>query len=236
MLKVDYHTHTVYSHGTGSVEENVQVAIKMGIPCLGIAEHGGGHVMYGVRGKKQQDLRRDVEEMNRRYGDRIRVLYGLEANLIGMGKTDARPTFVESLDFVLLGYHRGVVPKDGLCFRWMLSQAISPLVPEPVKNALAMCRAIERTPKLVYIAHPGEYIPVDIKTLARCAAEHQVGLEINARHLTMSVEQLKIAAEEGASFYVGSDAHSPGRVGDVMPAVEHAKKAGVLERVLNWSE
>ena len=63
-----------------------------------------------------------------------------------------------------------------------------------------------------------------------------MALEINARHLTMSVEQLQIAAEQGATFLVGSDAHSPGRVGDVMPAVEHARKAGVLERVINWKE
>ena len=30
-ILADYHTHTVYSHGKGSIEDNVKVAISKGI-------------------------------------------------------------------------------------------------------------------------------------------------------------------------------------------------------------
>ena len=30
-ILADYHTHTVYSHGKGSIEDNVKVAISKGV-------------------------------------------------------------------------------------------------------------------------------------------------------------------------------------------------------------
>lgn len=33
-ILADYHTHTVYSHGKGSIEDNVKVAISKGIKKL----------------------------------------------------------------------------------------------------------------------------------------------------------------------------------------------------------
>ena len=34
-ILADYHTHTVYSHGKGSIEDNVKVAISKGIKKIG---------------------------------------------------------------------------------------------------------------------------------------------------------------------------------------------------------
>ena len=35
-ILADYHTHTVYSHGKGSIEDNVKVAISKGIKKIGM--------------------------------------------------------------------------------------------------------------------------------------------------------------------------------------------------------
>ena len=35
-ILADYHTHTIYSHGKGTIEDNVKVAISKGIETLGI--------------------------------------------------------------------------------------------------------------------------------------------------------------------------------------------------------
>ena len=39
ILYGDYHTHTVYTHGHGTVEDNVKVAIKRGLKQIAITEH-----------------------------------------------------------------------------------------------------------------------------------------------------------------------------------------------------
>ena len=43
-ILADYHTHTIYSHGKGTIEDNVKVAILKGIETIGISDHGYGHL------------------------------------------------------------------------------------------------------------------------------------------------------------------------------------------------
>ena len=51
IITADYHTHTNYSHGKGTPEENVLAAIEKGLRRIAISEHAGAHLFYGVRGK-----------------------------------------------------------------------------------------------------------------------------------------------------------------------------------------
>ena len=60
-------------------------------------------------------------------------------------------------------------------------------------------------------------------------------LEINASHVSMSCAQLREAAACGASFVIGSDAHTPDRVGDFAKAIRAAEEAGVTQRIVNAS-
>ena len=45
----DYHTHTTFSHGTGSVEDNVASARALGLKEIAITDHGFGHMAYAVK-------------------------------------------------------------------------------------------------------------------------------------------------------------------------------------------
>ena len=49
----------------------------------------------------------------------------------------------------------------------------------------------------------------------------------------MSDEELRQAADIGAEFIIGSDAHWPSRVGDDALALAAAKRAGVEGSVVN---
>ena len=60
-----------------------------------------------------------------------------------------------------------------------------------------------------------------------------IKLEINAARVTMSDEELRQAADIGAEFIIGSDAHWPSRVGDDALALAAAKRAGVEGSVVN---
>ena len=65
-MKFDWHTHTTYSHGKGSVEDNVLEARRKGLESVAITDHGPGHFGYGFRRKDIPAMRRDIDEMNRR--------------------------------------------------------------------------------------------------------------------------------------------------------------------------
>ena len=49
----DYHTHTTFSHGKGSIEDNVKAAVAAGLSGIAITDHGPGHLTYGVKGSGQ---------------------------------------------------------------------------------------------------------------------------------------------------------------------------------------
>ena len=44
----DYHTHTTYSHGTGSIADNVRAAHEKGLREIAITDHGAGNIAHGM--------------------------------------------------------------------------------------------------------------------------------------------------------------------------------------------
>lgn len=235
MIFADYHTHTLYSHGTGTPEQNVQAAIARGLSAICISEHGPGHLFYGVRGEKLRQLRQEVDRLAAKYAGRIEVLMGIECNLTGFGRCDlpakgSLPPF----DVILLAYHKGVFPLDGFCCARSL-EAVARGRSNPLRTANALLAAAERYGVTMF-SHPGLYVAADIPTLARGAKELGVLLELNSARVTMTKEQICQAAEAGASFVIGSDAHSPARVGDFALGLAAAREAGVLSKVVNWRD
>lgn len=106
-ILADYHTHTLYSHGKGTIEENVLEARKKGLKELAITDHGPGHFLYGVSVQNLSKMRKEVDRLNGKYPD-IRVLLGLEANVISIeGELDVDQRILSMLDILLAGYHFG---------------------------------------------------------------------------------------------------------------------------------
>ncbi len=236
MLIADLHTHTRYSHGTGTVEENVLSAIACGLKRIGISEHGPKHMFFPVKWEALLKIRKEVDQMNARYGGQIEVLMGLEANLMGDGLTDA-PKDTSIFDYIMLGYHKGTFPADAISRGWWRSFFFGQSTRRHAKaNVVAYAHAMEKTEKIIAITHPGTYIPVNMGDLARVAKEHGVALEINEGHRNMSLDEVLEAKAEGASFLLSSDAHRPSRVGQAPNSIALAREAGVLGQCINWEE
>ena len=66
-ILADYHTHTIYSHGKGTIEDNVKVAISKGIETLGISDHSYGHLTYGVKRDDIFKMREEIDILNEKY-------------------------------------------------------------------------------------------------------------------------------------------------------------------------
>lgn len=236
----DYHTHTVFSHGSGSIEDNVEAAIKKGLKEIAICDHGPGHYLYGVKKKNISAMRNEVDRLNDKYSDKIRVLLGVEANLTGFdGNIDVDEKLIKYTDILLLGYHYGVTPaslRDGSIFYIMNPMSkILPLARKSILelNTMAFIKAIKNFP-IDFITHPGSKAKVDIKYLAREAAKVGTALEINSKHSQLSVESIKLAMEEEVDFVVNSDAHSPEDVGEVSESLRRAEAAGLaFDRIKN---
>jgi len=238
-LYADYHTHTIYSHGKGTILDNVIEAKKKGLREICIADHGPGHFSFGVGKGDFKKMREEIDRINRcELG--VKVLLGVEANLTSMdGDIDVDEEDKSYLDMLLMGYHTAVFPRKLKNAKGLYIDNIgAKMLPSMYRNVRAqntkaMVLAINRH-HIDIITHPGLGIPIDTVELAREAAKAGTALEINSGHGFPTVEYVKAAMKEGVNFVINSDAHSPEAVGNFENGIATAEKSGLLpERIIN---
>lgn len=236
-LIYDLHTHTTYSHGKGSVEDNVREAFNRKLEYIAISDHGPGHLFYGINRNDIVNLRNDIERMNVKY-PKLSVKMSVEANIVEAGNgLDIKPEEFEEFDFVIAGYHYGLFGCH--CVRnWLWNKGFR-YGEEKLKrmNTDMVIRAL-RANDIAILTHPGDKGPFDIKTIAEVCAETDTLMEINTWHGHMTVEEIRIAAGVAdVKFIISSDAHTPGRVGDFKEGLARAQEAGLdLKRIVNIEE
>lgn len=230
----DYHTHTRHGHGRGTVAENVRAALRAGLSAVAIAEHGPANLFgVGVRDLKVFDrIRAEVRAAAIQY-PQIRTLAGVEANIIDPdGRLDVPRSLLDELDIVLAGLHPLVWPASWRAsLRWVSVNGAAHYSHRWLRRARALnteaiCNAVERY-RIDVVTHPGYRLAIDTPRLARTCARRKTALEINTSHAHTDVPYIRAAAREGCQFVVGSDAHSPERVGDLDTGLRLAERAGL---------
>lgn len=236
----DLHTHTRYSHGKGTVTENVTAALSRGLRAVGITDHGPRSAPWvgaSVRGLRA--MRREVTDINSRTVG-IRVLAGAECNIASArGDLDVPLSVRKELDIVLAGLHPGILPQSGKDW-WVLTGGnwaakFNPGLRRKARtnNTKAVVEAVLRN-DIDVVTHPGYHLSIDTNELARVCAMRDTAMEINAHHQEMTVEYCRAAASKGVKFVVSSDAHRPADVGNVDRAVSVARQAGLQpQQILN---
>lgn len=239
-MMYDLHTHTTYSHGKGSVEDNVRTAFRKGLEYVAISDHGPGHLFYGVNRNDFVNIRNDIDKMSVKYQS-INVRNSIEANIVharGNGKTskglDVSPEEFALFDFVIAGYHFGCFGCSSIR-NWLWSHGIR-FNEEALKesNTKMICDAL-RANDIAILTHPGDKGPFDIAEIARVCEETNTLIEINGRHGHLDVEEIKEAAKvDGLKFIISSDAHTSDAVGSFRTALKRAMDAGLdLTRIVN---
>ncbi len=226
-ILADYHTHTLYSHGKGTIEDNVKVAISKGIETIGISDHSYGHLTYGVKKQDLYKMREEVDILNEKYKDKIKILLGVESNILDdKGNIDCNDKIREVLDYVMAGYHFGSKPTN---IKGLINHASNyALNSQKSKeyNTTAIINAMKNNDIFV-ITHPGDKGDVYIEEVAKVAKQTNTRLEINSSHKFLNVEQLRAIKDIGNSFIVGSDAHIPNNVGNFDLAINTIKEANI---------
>lgn len=231
-MDADYHTHTVYSHGKGSIKDNIEVAREKGIKILGISDHGPGHKGFGIKRNDIFIMRDEIDGLNAMYDD-IEVRLGLEANIsMTDGSLDVDDEMMQSLDYLMAGYHFGTMDRPILTsakihfYNYISEHSNSIERRVRIINTKAFIKAMESY-NLLAITHPGAKGPLFMDEVIKAAMDNDVLLEINNKHGHLSVDEIRLAGKMGADFIVGSDAHRPQDVGMVDGAITRIEKSGI---------
>jgi putative hydrolase len=235
----DFHTHTVYSHGKGTIEDNVNAARERGLKVIGITDHGPGHFFIGIHGVEGfWRMKKEIDSLRRKYQD-IEILFGVEANIVDIDGTIDVPTSVlRELDILLVGYHKLVKPKSFAAF-WQGAQNFwagwvnRSSTALRAGNTTAIIKAVRRYP-IDAITHPGLQIDIDTVELAKTCKQEGTYLEINSSYGEELDPYIRAALPTGVNFIVNSDAHTPKRVGDFAKAYSLIQRLEIpRERVGN---
>lgn len=220
ILTADYHTHTPYSHGKNTVEENVARAKELGLKQIAITDHGFSHVAYGLRRRQVASYAAECKAAAKKYN--IDVLVGIESNIKGEdGEADLTERDYENFDVYLCGNHIFIfysTNQDMWKYGWgnVLSRQFLKDTPEKViqRNTKAYINAIKNNP-VDAVTHLNFLCPSNALEVAKCAADYGTYIELNTKKRHLSDEELcEIVQKTSARFIVNSDAHAAARVGD----------------------
>lgn len=234
-MTFDYHTHTTFSHGKGSIEDNVKAGINAGLSAVAITDHGPGHLTYGVKRENFSVMREEVDRLRTLY-PQIRIFLGVEANVVNRDSyLDVTAEERKYFDFLIGGYHYGIL--HGYCVsNWLDAHGIYTATNRKnlmVKNTDMTVKALYEN-DLKILTHPGDKGPVDMKEIAKACAKTDTLMEISTWHDHLTVEEIKICAGEDVGFVISSDAHTPGRVGSFHGGIDRALEAGLdISRIVN---
>ncbi len=219
--EADLHVHTVASgHAYSTINEIAAEAAGRGLRLVGMTDHGpalpGGPHFYHFMA-----LRFIPQSICG-----VRILRGVEANIIGDGRLDLEDDQLVRLELVLAGFHPG-------CGYPGRSQA---------DNTRALLKVMDK-PQVHIVCHPGNpEFPLDYRAVARHAAATGTALEINNSSFAVSRagstencrRLARYCAEFGAPVALGSDAHIAQGVGQLDQALAETRQAGIRdEQIVN---
>lgn len=240
MILGDYHTHTRYSHGTGSVMDNALAAEKCGLKQVAITDHGLRHMAFNIKYRQLNSFFADVKEANEKTS--VKVLAGIENNIYSIdGLFDCDPVTLDELDVIMGGYHKAVRVRSARdFFKYALPNLASDLFGHRFSKKLialntdVYLKLIENE-DVDFITHINYGLRSDILTVARQCKKFGTFIELNGKRVNFSDSELEKMTEEGVQFILSSDAHSPERVGDVSMPLAIVERLHIpYNQIVNW--
>ncbi len=242
----DYHVHTTWSDGTGSVEGCVARAVDLGLPELGIADHVSpaprAAEEWWVPLERLGEYVADVRRAAERHDD-IVVLAGLEAEFV-VGREAGLDLLLDAYawDYVVLGVHE----VDGFVFddpdlrrdaRWTRPDELLAAYYRTMRRAAEYGRG-DILAHFDYIGlwghEPGPAVLPEVEAALDALAASGAALELNTDRISdpagvmyPSRDILTMARERGIPLVIDSDAHEAEHVGRLWDeAIKHALAAG----------
>jgi DNA polymerase (family 10) len=210
------HCHSTYSDGKTTIAELAEAARVRGWSYIGISDHSQS-AFYASGMSVDAVLREhdEIDALNAANGD-VRILKGIEADILADGALDYGADVLDRFDFVIGSIHS----------RFAMDRATM---------TARMLRALD-DPHLTILGHPTgrlllsrDAYPVDIELVLEKAATVGVAVELNAdpKRLDLDWRLLPLAKRLGVPVSIGPDAHSVAGLDNVAIGVGMARKAGI---------
>jgi len=209
------HNHTTDSDGVATVAEMAAASQARGWVFFGVADHSpAAFYANGVTAERLRDQWQRIDELNRE-SDGMRIVKGLEADILSDGTLDIPPGCEGGLEYVVASVHSAFRLQ-----RQRQTERIMSAVSHPA------CSVLGHPTGRLLLARPG--YEVDLERVLEACLVHRVAVEINASpyRLDLDWRWSRRALEAGLKLVVDTDAHSTEGLDDIRWGLAVARKAG----------
>jgi DNA polymerase (family 10) len=212
------HCHSQYSDGRATIAEMAEAAHARGWTYLGVSDHSqSAFYAGGLSRDAVLAQHEEIDRVNAELGGRVRVLKGIEADILPCGRVDYDEEVLKRFDYVIASIHS----RFGMDERQMTDRVLKAL----------------DDPRVTILGHPTgrllltrEPYALDLDAVLDKAAEVGAAVELNAdpHRLDLDWRLLRGAKTRGVMVEIGPDAHSTHGLDNVEIGVGMARK-GWLE-------
>lgn len=225
-LRGDLHLHSNWSDGSAPIEEMMTTAAELGHEYCALTDHSPRLTI--ANGLSPDRLRRQLDEIDAlRDKFAMRILTGIEVDILEDGSLDQEPELLERLDIVVASVHSKLA-MDGAAMTRRMLNAVS----NPHTDVLGHC-----TGRLVSgnrgIRPESKF---DAEAVFTACRDHGTAVEINSRpeRRDPPTRLLNLARDIGCVFSIDTDAHAPGQLDFLGYGAQRALDAGIgADRIVN---
>jgi DNA polymerase (family X) len=213
-IRGDVHMHTIETDGRNTIEEMVEAARDRGYQYMAITDHSKN--LAFANGLTDERALAHIERI-RAVGKKIkgiRVLAGVEVDILTDGTLDLSDSVLEQMDIVIASVH-SQFNQDRDTMTERLLKAIA-------------------NPNTSILGHPTgrlllrrDAYPFDLDAVLKAAAQHKVAMELNSYpdRLDLCDVHLRLAKQHGVKIVINTDSHHTSHLEKIHYGVTQARRA-----------
>lgn len=226
-LRGDLHVHSNWSDGSAPIEEMMLTARRLGHQYCALTDHSPrltvANGLSPERLRKQLDV---IDELREQVAP-MRILTGIEVDILDDGSLDQEPELLDRLDVVVASVH-SKLSMDAPSMTRRMVRAVS----DPHTDVLGHC-----TGRLV-TGNRGvrPESAFDAEKVFTACRDHHTAVEINSRpeRRDPPTRLLTLARDIGCLFAIDTDSHAPGQLDFLGYGAQRALDTGVpADRIVN---
>lgn len=226
-IRGDLHCHSNWSDGSAPIAEMMTTAAALGHEYCALTDHSPRLTIANGLSADRLRHQLDVIDELRDTLAPLRILTGIEVDILEDGTLDQDPDLLDRLDVVVASVH-------------------SKLSMDAPSMTRRMVRAVSNT-RVTVLGHcTGRLVSgarglrpestFDAEKVFQACRDHRTAVEINARpeRRDPPTRLLNLALEIGCDFSIDTDAHAPGQLDFLGYGAQRALDAEVpVERIIN---
>jgi DNA polymerase (family 10) len=211
------HCHSNYSDGGSSIADLAAAARARGWKYIGVTDHSQSALNAGgLTGERVARQHEEIDAINATSAD-VRVLKGIEADILPCGRVDYPEQVLDSFDFVIASIHTRMGMNEA-----QMTDRVLKALDDPHVTILG-----HPTGRLLLTREP---YAIDLDAVMERAGRNGVAVELNAdpHRLDLDWRILRSARTHGVRVSIGPDAHTIDGLDNTSIGVGMARK-GWLE-------